>query len=99
LTPTVKLFLEKVFAGQKLICCESAVRDFRVIVETLGGDGEKARAKNLLENVVNEIVPDGMSERLKKNLYLSGKIKERSRAIFGTGDLLQVNKKDLNMSR
>jgi hypothetical protein len=90
LIPTVKQFLEKIFSGHKLICCESAVRDFRVIVETLGGDGEKARAKNLLENVINEIVPDGMSDRLKKNLYLSGKIKERSRAIFGTGDLLQV---------
>ena len=49
----------------------------------------------MLENVVNEIVPDGMSERLQKNLYLSGKIKERSRAIFGTGDLLQVIEEQL----
>ena len=77
------------FQGHKLICCESAVRDFRVIVETLGGEGEKVRAKILLEKIIDQVVPDGMSERLK-HLDLSGKIKERSRAIFGTGDLLQV---------
>ncbi len=75
--------------GNKLICCESAVKDFRVIVDTLGGEGEKLRAKILLDETIDQVVPDGMSDRLK-NLDLSGKIKERSRAIFGTGDLLQV---------
>jgi hypothetical protein len=42
-----------------------------------------------LDETIDQVVPDGMSDRLK-NLDLSGKIKERSRAIFGTGDLLQV---------
>jgi len=72
-----------------LICCQSAAKDFRTIIDTLGGEGERIRAKNLLEDLIDEIVPDGMSDRLK-NLDLSGKIKARSRAIFGTGDYLQV---------
>ena len=76
-------------SGHKLICCESAVKDFRVIVDTLGGEGEKVRSKILLEQIIDQVVPDGMSDRLK-NLDLSGKIKERSRAIFGTGDFYQV---------
>ena len=72
-----------------MICCQSAANDFRTIIETLGGDGEKHRAKILMDDMIDEIVADGMSDRLK-NLDLSGKIKARSRAIFGTGDYLQV---------
>lgn len=85
----VKPYLESLFAGRKLICCESAINDFKLIIQTLGGEGEKCRSKILIDNLIDTVVPDGMSERLK-SLDLSGKIKERSRAIFGTGDLLQI---------
>ena len=75
--------------GKRLICCQSSSTDFRSIIDTLGGEGEKQRSKILFEQMIDEIVPDEMSERLKC-LDLSGKIKARSRAIFGTGDFLQV---------
>ena len=58
------------------------MRDFEKILATLGGDGEKERAKKLLQKV--EVVPDVMSPRLA-NLFMCRKIKDRSRAIFGTG--------------
>ena len=35
------------------------------------------------------MVPDQISHRLQQ-LHLTGKIKDRSRAIFGTGDSLRV---------
>ncbi len=83
----VKPTLEALFAGKRLLCCKSAMRDFRSILGTLGGEGERARAEELCSRV--EVVADRLSPRLA-HLDLSGKIKERSRAIFGTGDCLKV---------
>jgi len=83
----VKPFLDNLFEEKELICCESAMRDFKTIINTLGGPGEKARAEQL-SNRLN-VVPDQCSNRLQQ-LDLTGKIKDRSRAIFGTGDSLKV---------
>jgi len=83
----VKPFLDKVFCDKNLICCESALKDFKSIIECLGGATEKERATQLLMRLT--VVPDRESNKIK-NLEISGKIKNRSRAIFGTGDFLRV---------
>jgi len=82
-----KPFLDSVFEGKELICCESAMRDFQSIVGTLAGAGERKRAAELVRKV--RVVSDRDSERTR-GLGGSGKIKDRSRLIFGTGDSLRV---------
>lgn len=83
----VKPFLDDLFQEKELICCESAMKDFKTIIDTLGGPGEKERADELCNRL--KVVPDQCSSRLQQ-LDLTGKIKDRSRAIFGTGDSLKV---------
>lgn len=85
----VKIRLDSIFKDKNLITCESAVKDFKSIVDTLGGDGEKQRAKDFLENKLHAIVPDKISERVEK-LDSSDQIKGRSKAIFGTGDAMKI---------
>ena len=84
----VKQQLESVFLGKKLISCQSAVDDFMTIVDTVGGEKEKLRAKDLVENKLS-IVPDVISEEVA-NLKLSDQIKDRSKIIFGTGDHMKI---------
>ncbi|XP_054847657.1 UPF0415 protein C7orf25 homolog [Eublepharis macularius] len=79
--------LEEFMKGKELFACESAVKDFQVILETLGGPGEKNRAELLLERI--SVVPDQPSERALR-LVLSSKINSRSLTIFGTGDTLKA---------
>jgi len=83
----VKPFLDNIFKGKELICCASAMRDFDTIINTLGGPGERERARKLMERI--NVVPDSDSPRTL-NLEFSGKIKDRSRCIFGTGDSLRI---------
>jgi len=83
----VKPFLDDVFRDKQLICCASAMKDFDTIINTLGGPGERQRASDLKSRIT--VVPDCNSSRTL-NLEVSGKIKERSRCIFGTGDSLKV---------
>lgn len=83
----VKPFLDNVFEDKELICCQSAMRDFETIISTLGGPGERERARGLVARVT--VVEDGDSARTCL-LGDSGKIKDRSRMIFGTGDRLRV---------
>jgi len=83
----VKAFLDSVFLDKELVCCQSAMRDFQKIIATLGGPGEKTRAMQLINRVT--VVPDTETQRTKL-LGDSGKIKDRSRCIFGTGDSLRV---------
>ena len=83
----VKPFLDDVFRDKQLICCASAMKDFDTIINTLGGPGERQRASDLKSRIT--VVPDSNSSRTL-NLEVSGKIKERSRCIFGTGDSLKV---------
>lgn len=79
--------LHKFIEGKKLYSCQTAVSDFQTILTTLGGKSERARAKELLSRV--EIVPDQPSER-SRSLPVTGKLKKRSKIIFGTGDYLQA---------
>ncbi|NXP62839.1 CG025 protein, partial [Chloropsis cyanopogon] len=81
--PQLKEFME----GKELFACESAVRDFQSILETLGGPGEKERAALLVKRI--NVVPDQPSDRAL-GLVSSSKINSRSLAIFGTGDTLKA---------
>ncbi|XP_051879101.1 UPF0415 protein C7orf25 homolog [Pristis pectinata] len=79
--------LQAFMKDKELFACESAVKDFQAILETLGGPGEKARARKLLQGIT--IVPDQPSDRASK-LEASAKINSRSITIFGTGDALKA---------
>lgn len=83
----VKNTLDKLFEGRKIICCETAYKDFNKIVATIGGKFEKLRAEKLLSRVT--IVPDCPSENAL-SLKRSSKIKKRPMIIFGTGDNLKA---------
>ncbi|KAK2901060.1 hypothetical protein QQF64_014848 [Cirrhinus molitorella] len=79
--------LEEFMKGKELFACQSAVEDFRVILDTLGGPGEKSRAEALLARL--KVVPDQPSERTER-LVMSSKVNRRSLMIFGTGDTLRA---------
>jgi len=83
----VKPVLDQIFDGKQLICCESAIRDFKTILGTLGGVSERERGEELISRMA--VVPDQQSSKTDK-LATSGKIKSRSLAIFATGDKLKV---------
>ncbi|XP_068940499.1 UPF0415 protein C7orf25 homolog [Petaurus breviceps papuanus] len=79
--------LEAFMADKELYACESAVRDFQAILDTLGGPGERERAAQLIGRI--SVVPDQPSERALR-LVTSSKINSRSLTIFGTGDTLKA---------
>ncbi|KAM4556236.1 UPF0415 protein C7orf25 homolog [Fundulus diaphanus] len=81
--PQLDAFME----GKQLFACRAAVRDFQVILDTLGGPGEKERAQKLLARL--HLVDDQPSERTQ-HLTASAKINRRSLMIFGTGDFLRA---------
>ncbi|XP_015913754.1 UPF0415 protein C7orf25 homolog [Parasteatoda tepidariorum] len=83
----VKPILDSIFENRKLVCCETAHRDFLEILSTVGGAAEKQRASVFLKQV--EVIPDDPSP---KALYLekTSKIKERSKIVFGTGDSIKA---------
>ncbi|XP_023708856.1 UPF0415 protein C7orf25 homolog isoform X3 [Cryptotermes secundus] len=84
----VKPVLDQLFEGKSLFCCESAIKDFKSILSTLGGPGEVDRANELLTHVT--VVPDMASAHAEARLKLGGKIKQRSLAVFSTGDALRA---------
>lgn len=73
--------------GKELFACRAAVTDFQLILDTLGGDGEKERARQLLARL--HLVDDQPSER-SLSLTPSAKVNRRSLTIFGTGDSLRA---------
>ncbi|XP_007542744.1 UPF0415 protein C7orf25 homolog [Poecilia formosa] len=79
--------LDAFMAGKQLFACHAAVTDFRTILDTLGGPGEKERAQTLLARL--HLVDDQPSERSRR-LTPSAKVNRRSLAIFGTGDFLRA---------
>ncbi|KAM4727492.1 UPF0415 protein C7orf25 homolog isoform 1-T2 [Anableps anableps] len=81
--PQLHAFME----GKQLFACRAAVHDFQVILDTLGGPGEKERAQKLLARL--HLVDDQPSERTQR-LTPSAKINQRSLMIFGTGDSLRA---------
>ncbi|CAN8023007.1 unnamed protein product [Ixodes persulcatus] len=74
-------------SGRKLVCCQSAYDDFVTIVRVMAGPCETAAAQRLLSHVT--VVPDKPSVRAV-SLSLRGKIRKRSKIIFGTGDQLKA---------
>ncbi|GFV07885.1 UPF0415 protein C7orf25 homolog [Trichonephila clavipes] len=83
----VKPVLDQLFQGRKLVCCETAHRDFLEILSTVGGESEKQRASEMLNKV--SIVPDNPSPKAVA-LEKTSKIKERSKIVFGTGDSMKA---------
>ncbi|KAK1875296.1 UPF0415 protein C7orf25 [Dissostichus eleginoides] len=81
--PQLRAFME----GKQLFACSAAVTDFRLILETLGGPGEKQRGEQLLRSLT--LMEDQPSQR-SLNLTLSHKVTQRSVSIFGTGDSLRA---------
>ncbi|XP_035509662.1 UPF0415 protein C7orf25 homolog [Morone saxatilis] len=79
--------LDAFMQGKELFVCRAAVHDFQVILDTLGGPGEKERAQKLLARL--HLVDDRPSERTLR-LTPSAKINQRSLMIFGTGDSLRA---------
>ncbi|XP_077581390.1 UPF0415 protein C7orf25 homolog [Stigmatopora nigra] len=79
--------LEAVMADKELYACRAAVDDFQTILNTLGGPGEKERARLLLGRL--RLVDDRPSERALA-LAPSAKVNRRSLLIFGTGDRLRA---------
>ncbi|XP_034367009.1 UPF0415 protein C7orf25 homolog [Arvicanthis niloticus] len=79
--------LEAFMKDKELFACESAVKDFQSILDTLGGPGERERASVLIKRI--SVVPDQPSERALR-LVASSKINSRSLTIFGTGDTLKA---------
>ncbi|CAH1788794.1 unnamed protein product [Owenia fusiformis] len=79
--------LNQFMQGKKWIACQTAVSDFQTILQTVGGCKEKERATHMLEHIT--IVSDTLSERAFK-LKCSGKLKQRAKVIFGTGDYHQA---------
>lgn len=80
----VKDVLDTLFKNKRLICCETAVKSFKNIINMLAGENEKIRADELLEKI--EILPDvdEIDEQLSQ-IMISGKIKERSLLVFSFG--------------
>ncbi|XP_061694862.1 UPF0415 protein C7orf25 homolog isoform X2 [Syngnathoides biaculeatus] len=79
--------LDAFMAGKELYACHAAVHDFQLILDTLGGPGEKERARQLLARL--RLVDDRPSERATA-LAPSAKVNRRSLLIFGTGDSLRA---------
>nr|XP_057924638.1 UPF0415 protein C7orf25 homolog [Doryrhamphus excisus] len=79
--------LDAFMAGKELYACRAAVQDFQLILDTLGGPGEKERASQLLARL--HLVDDSPSERAL-GLTPSAKVNRRSLLIFGTGDSIQA---------
>lgn len=79
--------LDAFMQGKELFACRAAVHDFQVILDTLGGPGEKERAQKLLARL--RVVNDQPSERTL-HLTPSAKVNRRSLMIFGTGDSLRA---------
>ncbi|XP_003702767.1 UPF0415 protein C7orf25 homolog [Megachile rotundata] len=80
----VKPILENIFEGKELIVCQTAYENFMNIIDVIGGPKETARAKELLSRV--RIVNDIPTGRIVEKLSLGGKIKDRSRLVFATGE-------------
>lgn len=79
----IKPILDKIFARNKLICCETALKSFMEIIDLLGGPNEKLRANEFMERC--EIYPDIEYPEEIISIELSSQIKERSRKIFAFG--------------
>ena len=67
----MKASLERMFGARELVCCTSAMTDFRTILGTLGGPGERERGESLISRI--QVVPDQTSLKTEQ-LATSGNI-------------------------
>lgn len=79
----IKPILENLFRDKDLIVCRTAHDNFMGIIEFIGGPQETQRAHELLKKL--RIVDDIPTGRVM-GLRLGGKIKDRSRLVFATGE-------------
>lgn len=79
----IKPILENLFHEKELIVCQTAYNNFMNIIDVIGGPKETLRAHELLKKV--RIVDDITTDRVMQ-LRLGGKIKDRSRLVFATGE-------------
>ncbi|KAL7293947.1 hypothetical protein TKK_0012528 [Trichogramma kaykai] len=79
----LKPVLDQLFQDKELIVCQTAYDNFTNIINLIGGENEKKRANELINTV--KIVNDIPQGRVME-LSLGGKIKERSRLVFATGE-------------
>ncbi|CAF0728890.1 unnamed protein product [Didymodactylos carnosus] len=79
--------LEDYMKGKELYVCQTAYDEFNDIIQSIGGENEKIRAKELLENMT--LMPDCPSERAMA-LQESVKIKPKTKVIFGSGDTIKA---------
>lgn len=75
-------------SDKELIACETAIRSFLDILDTVGGQNEKCRAKQLLSNVkvlsdIEENEENSVWQGIR--LRLGKKIRERTYKIFAFG--------------
>lgn len=84
----IKPILEKLFKDKELIVCQTAYENFMNIIDVIGGSKETLRAKELLNRV--RIVGDITTGRIMERLSLGGKIKDRSRLVFATGEYMKA---------
>lgn len=78
-----KPFLDELFRGKQLICCETAMQSFDEITKLLAGPEEKIRCEELKKKI--EVLPDIENAEDIIDVELTSQIKERSRKIFAFG--------------
>jgi hypothetical protein len=79
--------INKMMEGKKLVCTNIAWEKFWGILETIGGEQERQRAKDLLERIeIIDINPSSRALSLSKGT----KIKQQHIDIFGTGDSIKA---------
>lgn len=83
----VKPILENLFQDKELVVCKTAYENFMNIIEVIGGPNEVSRADELMSRV--KIVDDIPRGRIVEKLSVGGKIKDRSRIVFATGENLR----------
>ena len=83
----VKPILEKLFVDKELVVCKTAYENFMNILDVIGGPNEVLRADELMKRV--RLVDDVPRGRIIERLSLGGKIKDRSRVVFATGENLK----------
>lgn len=83
----VKPILEKLFKGKTFVICRTAYDNFMNIIDVIGGPKETVRAHELLKRV--KIVDDVQTGRIIEQLNLGGKIKDRSRLVFASGESMK----------
>lgn len=81
--PVIRQFID----SKQWYVCQTAVQDFRAIVDVVGGPTERQRADDLLGRVT--VVPDQPSDRAA-GLRITSSIRPRARTVFGSGDQLKA---------